>query len=304
MELSEGNQMNLALIGYGRWGKIWEKVILYEEIFTLKYIFTPRMQNDGYKTNQFSDMLSSTIDCAIVAAPTNCHYGITKQLLEHGKHVLCEKPLTLNIDQATELIKIAYQNNLILETNYSYLFSPSILHMLNNFSQISPIIAVEISLDGFGAFYDNESVYSVHIPHILAVLLKMFPNQSYTITKHDISISDKGRIDVGVVHLKDKDGINIYIHSSLTGVNKERKILLYGKNGTIEYNALQKDQLKIVTFERTNDKISITNTINNRFDENLNLNRSLHNFYNLIAHNGTSNSQISLEVTKLLERII
>lgn len=42
------------------------------------------------------------------------HFDIAKLMLNHGKHVLCEKPLTMNLKQTTELINLAKQKKLFL----------------------------------------------------------------------------------------------------------------------------------------------------------------------------------------------
>jgi len=42
------------------------------------------------------------------------HFDIAMMMLKHGKHVLCEKPLTMNLKQTTELINYARSKNLFL----------------------------------------------------------------------------------------------------------------------------------------------------------------------------------------------
>lgn len=42
------------------------------------------------------------------------HFDIAMLMLQHGKHVLCEKPLTLNLKQTTELINYARRKKLFL----------------------------------------------------------------------------------------------------------------------------------------------------------------------------------------------
>lgn len=42
------------------------------------------------------------------------HYSTAKLFLEHGKHVLCEKPLTINEKQTTRLVEIAREKKLFL----------------------------------------------------------------------------------------------------------------------------------------------------------------------------------------------
>ena len=55
-----------------------------------------------------------SVDIVYIASPHNFHFAAAKALLEAGKPVLCEKPLTLNAAQARELIGISRANNVFL----------------------------------------------------------------------------------------------------------------------------------------------------------------------------------------------
>lgn len=61
------------------------------------------------------DMLAvKEIDIVYVATPVECHFEQVKKCLEARKHVLCEKPLTMDASQAEELFKIARENDCLL----------------------------------------------------------------------------------------------------------------------------------------------------------------------------------------------
>ena len=60
------------------------------------------------------------IDFVTITAPNNVHYEAAKAFLENGIHVLCEKPLCFEVEQAEELKKIAKEKNLLFCVNYSY----------------------------------------------------------------------------------------------------------------------------------------------------------------------------------------
>lgn len=59
-----------------------------------------------------------TIDAASVAAPTSLHYGLSKQLLEAGVHVLVEKPVATEVQQAKALIKLSRERGLVLQVGH------------------------------------------------------------------------------------------------------------------------------------------------------------------------------------------
>lgn len=56
---------------------------------------------------------SDMIDAVYIASPNKFHYAQSKLFLEHGKHVLCEKPLTTTLAQELELIALAEQKQLV-----------------------------------------------------------------------------------------------------------------------------------------------------------------------------------------------
>ena len=51
------------------------------------------------------------IDVVYIGTLNPQHFEIAKLMLNHGKHVLCEKPLTMNLKQTTELINLPRANN-------------------------------------------------------------------------------------------------------------------------------------------------------------------------------------------------
>lgn len=54
------------------------------------------------------------VDTIYVALPNHLHFDYAKKALEHGKHVICEKPFTLNLAQFMKLKELALANNLVL----------------------------------------------------------------------------------------------------------------------------------------------------------------------------------------------
>lgn len=53
------------------------------------------------------------VDAVYVASPNFCHYSQTKLLLEHGKHVLCEKPGMVNLDQLRDILATAKAHHVV-----------------------------------------------------------------------------------------------------------------------------------------------------------------------------------------------
>lgn len=72
---------------------------------------------------------SDKLDLVTVATPNATHYSITKAFLEAGIHVLCEKPMTVTVEEAEEIASIAKRTGSICAVNYGYTGYPLVRHM-------------------------------------------------------------------------------------------------------------------------------------------------------------------------------
>lgn len=70
------------------------------------------------------------IEAVYIASPHETHYEYVKSALEHGKHVLCEKPMCLNAQQAEELFSYASENNLVLMEGIKTAYCPGFAKLL------------------------------------------------------------------------------------------------------------------------------------------------------------------------------
>ncbi|TDT74283.1 putative dehydrogenase [Litoreibacter halocynthiae] len=83
----------------------------------------------------WQDMLSAEkkrddrVDLVTVATPNSTHFEITKAFLENGFHVLCEKPMTMTVEEGEEIVKIARTTGNICAVNYGYTGYSLVRHM-------------------------------------------------------------------------------------------------------------------------------------------------------------------------------
>ena len=68
--------------------------------------------------------LASWTDAVTIATPTVFHYETAMVLLEAGKHILIEKPITDNTEQALELADLARAKSLVLQVGHIERFNP------------------------------------------------------------------------------------------------------------------------------------------------------------------------------------
>ncbi|MEM1047444.1 MAG: Gfo/Idh/MocA family oxidoreductase [Pseudomonadota bacterium] len=60
------------------------------------------------------------VDLVTVATPNATHYEITRAYLEAGIHVLCEKPMTMSVEEGEHLVRLTRDTEAICAVNYGY----------------------------------------------------------------------------------------------------------------------------------------------------------------------------------------
>ena len=69
------------------------------------------------------------VDLVTVATPNATHFEITKAFLEAGFHVLCEKPMTMTVEEGEEIVRISRATGRICAVNYGYSGYSLVRHM-------------------------------------------------------------------------------------------------------------------------------------------------------------------------------
>jgi predicted dehydrogenase len=131
--------LNVAVFGTGSLGK--EHARLYAELaaagkvaFAGVYDVNAEVAKkfaEKYRTRAFGSVDEAVAGCsaASVVTPTVTHFELAKKLLEAGRHVLVEKPMTDNTDQAGELVQLAQQRGLVLQVGHVERFNPVLKYL-------------------------------------------------------------------------------------------------------------------------------------------------------------------------------
>lgn len=115
--------IRFGLVGVGRIGMSHLESLALVGDATLTAVVEPRTAvgeavAEQRKVRWFSDYtnpeLLESVDAVIICTPPNLHYPVAKHFLEHGIHVLCEKPLTIRSADAQDLVRIASAGGLLL----------------------------------------------------------------------------------------------------------------------------------------------------------------------------------------------
>ena len=109
-------------------------------------------------TNLDSFFTSDEIDAVYIATPHSSHFTYSLEAIKNNKHILCEKPLTMNYLESMTLLSLAKEAKVFLMEAYMYRTHPqtfNILHHLDLFKNTQEKIFIESSF-GFSAELPKE----------------------------------------------------------------------------------------------------------------------------------------------------
>lgn len=125
------SKIKAGIIGLGHIGKFHARILSESTQAEFAAIYDSNIEAakkiaDLYGARAVSSLeeFAGLVDAATVATPTPTHYEIGKFLLERGKHLLIEKPITENTTQANELVSIAHSQGRILQVGHVERFNP------------------------------------------------------------------------------------------------------------------------------------------------------------------------------------
>jgi predicted dehydrogenase len=98
---------------------------------------------------------SNCIDAVYIASPNVLHYEQSKLMLENKKHVICEKPLSSNYQQALNLYRIAKENNVIFFEAYKTAHLPNFKVIQANLSKVGKLRKAHIQYCQYSSRYPS-----------------------------------------------------------------------------------------------------------------------------------------------------
>jgi len=200
-------------------------------------------------TTDYRSLLSDDdIDAVVIATPTATHATIARQALEAGKHVLVEKPLCTNCDDALELAALAKAKALVLMVGHVFLFNSGIIKLreliaAGTLGRIHYLDAVRTNLGpvrgDVNALYD----LGTHDLSIFNYLLGAVPT---AVSAQGSCISQKTIEDVCFATVQYPDGTLAHLHVSWLNPRKVRTLTAVGSSKMAHWDDVdQQDTLRL-----------------------------------------------------------
>lgn len=184
------------------------------------------------------EALQQGFDGFTIATPAETHFSIAEKILQAGKHVLVEKPITLTLAEAVKLKKLADSNHLNLMVGHVLLFHPAIqkIKELIRSGKIGKLEYLYSNRLNLGTVRKEENILWSFAPHDLAIF-------QYFLEKTPIEILSRGGAflqphihDSTMTILTYPDNIVGHIFVSWLHPFKEQRLVVIGSKGMLSFD--------------------------------------------------------------------
>jgi predicted dehydrogenase len=256
-------KLRVGVVGVGHIGSNHAR--LYAEFpsaeFTAVYDIDPERagamgKKYGVTVATSLEQFAELVDAASVATPTSSHYQVAHILLNRAKHLLIEKPITENTRDASELARLAVQNELVLQVGHVERFNPVLsalekllthprfieAHRLSPYSERSTDIGVVLDL----------------MIHDLEVILHLVRSPVQSIDAVGVPVLSQSE-DIANARLRFENGCVANVTSSRISPERMRKIRVFQEDAylSLDYQNQSGEIYRRIGKRISRDKVEI-----------------------------------------------
>lgn len=187
----------------------------------------------------FSDhrQLLGRVDAVSVVTPTPSHHRIAADFLEAGAHVLVEKPITVTVAEARELIALAAQHGRILQVGHLERFNPAILALQGILDR--PRFIESNRLAPFKARGTDVSVVLDLMIHDIDLIQNIVGSPVASIDAVGAPVFS-GETDIANARLRFDNGCVADVTASRISMKAERKLRVFQEDAYLSIDLQQK----------------------------------------------------------------
>ena len=318
---SNANNIHLAIIGAGRWGKNHvktangllnpEQITVCDFSETAKEVVAGINSKINFTTNFDSVINSKEINAVIIATPAETHFEIAKKALESGKNVLVEKPITLDPSEASELLSLSLSLNLKLMVGHVLLFHPAVLRIKSGVENgdIGTLQYIYSNRLNLGAIRSEENALWSFAPHDISVIQFLVGDNPTDIAANGGDYVQKGIEDTTMTFLTYPNNVKAHIFVSWLHPFKEQRMVIIGDEGMYVFeDSLKTEKLKFFPkgFKEVDGVIEKFDADYEviEFENKMPLAEEQKHFYESIENNTTprTDGKHALEVLEILDK--
>ncbi|HGE71442.1 TPA: Gfo/Idh/MocA family oxidoreductase [Candidatus Poribacteria bacterium] len=252
---TRSDKVTLGMVGIGYWGpnllrnftqldKCWMKICCDIDEKSLKNV---QSQYPGIKTTkQYSDLIDDPeIQAIIISAPAIKHYEFAKLAIQNNKHVFVEKPLTLNIPDAEDLVRLAKEKNVKLMVGHLMEYHPAIeklKQMIQN-NELGEIYYIYSQRVNLGRIRKDENALWSLAPHDISIIMYLLESEPVMVNAIGKSYIQDGIEDVAFLNMTFPNNIMAHVQLSWLDPHKIRMTTIVGSKKMAVFNDMDTSEM-------------------------------------------------------------
>jgi len=179
----------------------------------------------------------ASIDAVLIATPPASHYAAARAALHAGKHCWVEKPLTLSLPQAEELVELAAAVQRRLFVDETFLYDPLIGTARDWIAagRIGAVQHLSFERTGLGRVRRDSDVWWNSAPHDLSILRHLFPAAVESVHVAGFAHFQPHLADHCVATLRLCGGASVHMYLSWLSPEKRASFVAVGSEGMLRY---------------------------------------------------------------------
>jgi scyllo-inositol 2-dehydrogenase (NADP+) len=256
-------KITTALLSYGMSGEVFHGPLLeahsgFEIVSVYQRDHSKQSRHNYHLAHSPSDIFKDpSIALVVVNTPNETHFKYAMEALKAGKHVIVEKPFTVSVKEADELISFAKKQNLILTVFQNRRWDGDFLTLQKVLSErlVGTLVEIEMHYDRFRNYIDSNSWKEESNPgvgilynlgsHMLDQVLLLFGKPDYVNASMGIQ-RPQGKVNDYYDIRMQYAGFNVIVKSSYLVREPGPRYSVHGTEGSyIKYaNDPQEQALK------------------------------------------------------------
>ena len=181
------------------------------------------------------------IDAIVVATPVSTHYSIARAALDHGKHVMIEKPLTDSSEHALDLIERAKAAQLVLMVDHTFIYTNAVRKMrdLIESGELGTVLYFDSVRVNLGLFQKDINVIWDLAPHDLSIMDYLLDCEPIAVSAIGASHAGNGLANIAYLTLRFPNNVLAHFHVNWLAPVKIRQMLLGCSKKMVVYDDVE-----------------------------------------------------------------
>ncbi len=236
--------LKAGVLGAGHLGKIHLKLLQQSENYELVgfYDASPEVRNKiqeefGYVAFESQEALIAAVDMVDIVTPTSFHFEGAKKVIEAGKHLFIEKPITQTVTEAEELIRLAQKHNVKGQVGHVERFNPAFTAVKHAIK--SPMFIETHRLAEFNPRGTDVPVVLDLMIHDIDAILSVVQSPVKNVSASGVSVISETP-DIANARLEFENGCVANLTASRISLKNMRKSRFFQKDAYISVDFLEK----------------------------------------------------------------